>query len=110
VLCLMAFGVGLAAQTPTPSGDFSALKHWSADELKNGEAKLLLSTATHRLRLVQVTGDEVPQSHEGASDVYYVSAGSGTILAGGEWEDQARFPTCRASGEAALSKVRRAMS
>ena len=82
----------LCAQKGALAGDAPALKHWSSEELKSGDSKLLLSTPTHLVKLVRVEGQPVAESHEGTTDVFFVEAGGGSILAGGEIEGANPLP------------------
>ncbi|HTS50907.1 MAG TPA: hypothetical protein VMH05_23335 [Bryobacteraceae bacterium] len=81
-VCLAAVATAAFAQNSAPPN--AALRYWSAGQLKSGDTRLLLSTPTHLLKLVRVTGTSLAESHEGTSDVFFVEAGAGSILAGGE--------------------------
>ena len=81
--------VALAQNSASPD---TALRYWSAGELKAGDSKLLLSTPTHLLKLVRVNGASMAESHEGTSDVFFVESGSGAIVAGGQIEDPSALP------------------
>ncbi len=87
---LGAFALASPAQNPTPAA--AALKYWSTGELKTGGSRLLLATPTHIVKLIRLAGDGVPESHEGTSDVFFVEAGSGAILAGGTMEGASALP------------------
>src|SRR5580704_1329619 len=87
-LFCFGFCLALSAASPAVAQDSSAasqIRHWSADELKNGTSKLLLATNTHLIKLV-VVGDLEFQSHQGTSDIFFVEKGEGTMLAGGTLE------------------------
>lgn len=88
-VCLAAVATAAFAQSTPPN---AALRYWPAAELKSGDTRLLLSTPTHRLKLVRITGNPPAESHEGTSDVFFVEAGAGSILAGGIIEDAAPLP------------------
>jgi len=90
LLCLAAMATAAAAQNSAASS--AALRYWPAAELKSGSSKLLLSTPTHLLKLVRVDGNTLAESHEGTSDVFFVEAGTGSILAGGKIEDATVLP------------------
>jgi mannose-6-phosphate isomerase-like protein (cupin superfamily) len=79
--CLVVLTSATSAQTVSPD---AALKYWSSDQLKAGDTKLLLATPTHILRLIRVSSTPVAESHEGTSDVFFVEAGAGSMVAGGE--------------------------
>ena len=87
-VCLAAVAMAALAQVPQNA----ALHHSSAGELKSGSTRLLLSTPTHLLKLVRVTGTSLAESHEGTSDVFFVEAGAGSILAGGELTGASSLP------------------
>jgi mannose-6-phosphate isomerase-like protein (cupin superfamily) len=87
--CLaFAFAVVSQAQNAPPS----ALRYWSADDLKSGDARLLLTTPTHILKLIRVADAPLAESHEGTTDVFFVESGAGTILVGGEMEGANPLP------------------
>ena len=89
LLGLAAMAMAAAAQN-SPSS--SALRYWSASELKAGQSKTLLAAPTHLLKIVHVTGASPAESHEGTSDVFFVEAGEGSILAGGEIQGPSALP------------------
>jgi mannose-6-phosphate isomerase-like protein (cupin superfamily) len=86
-MALAAGSPGMAQDGPTPS----LVRHWSADELRAGTTKVLLTTNTHLIKLVEV-GDPEYASHQGTTDIFFVEKGSGSIQAGGTLTGVAALP------------------
>lgn len=90
-----ALGGVLSAQSPaTPTAAAPPVKHWPAQELQSGATRLLLSTPTHLFKLIRLdqSAQAVAESHEGTSDIFFVEAGEGSVLVGGEIEGGAALP------------------
>ena len=74
---------------------YGPVAYWSADDLKDGRASgLPLATPTHRFSLVKVAASARtdPASHEGATNIFFVLAGEGSISVGSQLEGAAPLP------------------
>jgi mannose-6-phosphate isomerase-like protein (cupin superfamily) len=75
--------------------DQGPIAFWSAEDLVSGRAaNLPLVTVTHAYGVIrlQPSAERPPESHEGVSDVLFVVAGGGTVVAGGAMESGAPLP------------------
>jgi mannose-6-phosphate isomerase-like protein (cupin superfamily) len=88
VLASLAFVFSVAQAQNAPP----ALRYWSSNDLKSADTRVLLSTPTHLFKLIKVANNPVAESHEGATDVFFVESGAGTILVGGEIEGANPLP------------------
>jgi uncharacterized RmlC-like cupin family protein len=94
--------VGLVVLSAIPRAQVSQgpVAYWSADQLKTGRAAgLPLTTPTHRFTVVTVapSARTIPESHEGATSIFFVVAGLGTLTYGGPLQAAALSQTYPAS-------------
>jgi mannose-6-phosphate isomerase-like protein (cupin superfamily) len=79
----------VAAVAPIRAVDNGSIAYWSADDLKTGHVTdMPFMTPTHAFNVVRVNPSDarLAESHEGTTDVLFVVAGNGRVMAGGRIE------------------------